>query len=191
MVSTRIYCLGCPFMWQNVDLFRKTPKITRFARLLLGAQRTLHPPHHPICWGHMGVKMFLLAPTQSCEIQANSIFLRNVFSLSLPIDLPERLLGTFRKVPGYSSWASHLWALRSHIQQQASSPLQHRFTLKNDRLAINGIQASRNLPAKFRKSTYMFWTEESLRLDLLTHLAILPHFDLHKLLWRLPPTRCV
>ena len=39
MVSTRIYCLGCPFMWQNVDCWRKTPKITSFARLLLGAQQ--------------------------------------------------------------------------------------------------------------------------------------------------------
>ena len=38
MVSTRIYCLACPFMWQNVYFVRKTPEITRFARLLLGVQ---------------------------------------------------------------------------------------------------------------------------------------------------------
>jgi len=44
MVSTSIYCLGCPFMWQNVDFLRKTLKITRFPRLLLGAQPFLFEP---------------------------------------------------------------------------------------------------------------------------------------------------
>ena len=38
MVSTRMYCLGCPFIMTKCRLFNEHRIITRFARLLLGDQ---------------------------------------------------------------------------------------------------------------------------------------------------------